>query len=61
MSKLTDILAAKAEELVTEPLIYTDINIQVGNNIEDGLKRASVASLIFHMNTEPFCALRSLI
>ena len=29
--------------------------------IEDGLKRSSVASLIFYMNTELFCALWSLI
>ena len=40
----------KAEELVTEPLFYND-NIQVGNNyIEEGLKRVSVAFLIFYMS-----------
>ena len=48
MSKLTDILPEKAEELVTEPLFYTDINLQVGNNtmlhrrwIEKGVYRIS--------------------
>ena len=55
--------AANADELVTEPLYYND-NIQVGNDkyyIEEGLKRASVASLIFYMNMEIVCALMSLI
>ena len=49
----------KAEELVTEPLVFvmTTFRLEIIQYyIEDGLKRASVASLIFYMNMEPFCA-----
>ena len=54
---------AKAEELVTEPCsIMTRFKLEITQYcIEDGFKRASVASPIFYMNTELFCALRSLI
>ena len=55
---------AKADELVTEPFsfIMTTFKLEITQYYtEDGLKMASVASLIFYMNMEISCALRSLV